>query len=117
MYTSRVVEKNKHGTRQMYNDGCRCALCRSAWAAYFREYRRSQGRRSRATELRDRDLHHTRAAVERAVSNEHDVQMPVKLTALGGQILLAKQQRTGKSRSEIIEELLRAHPTDATVTE
>lgn len=43
-------EKIKHGTRTMYNQGCRCQDCRAAVARYMREHRRE-----RAVELANRE--------------------------------------------------------------
>lgn len=97
----------EHGTRARYASGCRCRRCREAWASYIRGRRRASGRDDRARSQRRLDVRRTRSIVERAVETDADPEFPVKLSPLGGQILVAIQQQSGETRGAVIDELLR----------
>lgn len=98
----------QHGTTGRYQRRrCRCKKCRRAWADYVAKYRRSRGVKSRDEAVAVRDAKATRRLVERAVQAEEDVNLPVTLTGLGGQILVEMQQRDGRKRGEILDDLLR----------
>lgn len=62
--------------------------------------------------MAQRDVRHTRAIVQRAVETETNAKLPVELTPLGGQILVAIQERTGRSRDVVIDYLLREHGSE-----
>jgi hypothetical protein len=102
----------EHGTRARYAAGCRCRRCKGAWADYIRTRRRATGRDDRATSQTRLDARRTRSIVERAVETETDPEFPVKLSPLGGQILVSIQQQTGRSRGEVIDDLLRQVATN-----
>lgn len=105
-------QQPEHGTQRRYSRGCRCRRCRKAWREYVTARRRAAGKPS-ADQARHRlDVRRTRAIVERAVEQDEDPEMPVRFTPLGGQILVAIQQRTGRSRDTVIDELLRKHGGD-----
>lgn len=61
------------------------------------------------------DVKHTRTIVERAVEEGQDPELPVTLSPLGGQILVHIQQRTGRSRGAVLDDLLRQHGRDVPV--
>ena len=103
------MSNHEHGTRARYGAGCRCRRCKRAWREYITSRRRANGLPDRDTALAQRDVRHTRAIVQRAVETETNAKLPVELTPLGGQILVAIQQRTGRSRDVVFDELLREH--------
>lgn len=103
---------HEHGTRGRYGAGCRCRRCKQAWREYITNYRRAKGRPDRDTSLARLDVRRTRAIVQRAVESETNAKLPVELTPLGGQILVAIQQRTGRSRDVVIDDLLREHGSE-----
>lgn len=61
------------------------------------------------------DVRRTQAIVERALETDADPTLPVTLTRLGGQILVSIQQRTGRSRDTVIDDLLRRHGVEVEV--
>jgi hypothetical protein len=103
--------RQQHGTRARYTAGCRCRRCKGAWATYIRSRRHAAGR-DRATSQQRLDVRRTRTIVERAVEADADPELPVKLSPLGGQILVAIQQRTGRTRGAVLDDLLRAHGSE-----
>lgn len=105
---------HEHGTRARYGAGCRCRRCKRAWREYVTSRRRAKGLPDRDTALAQLDVRRTRAIVQRAVESETNAKLPVELTPLGGQILVAIQQRTGRTRDVVIDDLLREHGSDIT---
>lgn len=103
--------RHQHGTRARYAAGCRCRRCKGAWALYIRTRRHAEGR-DRPTAQQRLDVRRTRSIVERAVEADADPELPVKLSPLGGLILLARMERTGRSRGVVLDELLRAHGSE-----
>jgi hypothetical protein len=105
------VTPREHGTYLRYaNHGCRCRRCKKAWREYITSRRRRLGVPPRDVSMVRKDIRHTRAAVQRALETGEDARLPeVALTPLGGQILAAIQQRTGRSRDVVFDELLREH--------
>lgn len=106
-----------HGTQRRYTRGCRCARCRKAWRDYMTARRRVRGQADRAVAARRADVRRTQAIVVRAVEAQRDPVLPVELSRLGGQILVAIQQSTGRSRRTVIDDLLRQHGGDVPVRE
>lgn len=106
------MSNHVHGTRARYGAGCRCRRCRRAWREYITSRRRANGLPDRSTALAQRDVRHTKAIVQRAVEGETDAKLPVALTPLGGQILVAIQQRTGRTRDVVIDDLLREYGSE-----
>ena len=98
--------RHQHGTRARYASGCRCRRCKGAWASYIRDRRHAKGRDGETARQR-LDVRRTLSIVARAVETDEDAELPVKLSPLGGQILVARMQRTGRSRSAVLDELLR----------
>ena len=45
--------------------------------------------------------------VARALAQDSDVQVPVMLSPLAAQLLLARQERSGRSRAAVFDDLLR----------
>jgi hypothetical protein len=114
----RGMVTHEHGTRARYGAGCRCRRCKRAWREYITSRRRAKGQPDRDTAKAQRDVRHTRAIVQRAVENgEDDVELPLALSPLGGQILAAIQQRTGRRRDVVIDELLREHGAEIPLRE
>jgi len=63
---------------------------------------------SRDEALDGKDARHTRKVVDRALSDDSDtVKLPVRLTKLGAQILVSIQSRTGRTRHQVLDHLLR----------
>ena len=54
----------------------------------------------------------THAALERAMADDVDVKLQVRLSPLATGILHAKQQRTGKTKGEVLDQLLRSMPLE-----
>lgn len=106
---------HEHGTQPRYSSGCRCRRCKKAWREYVTGRRRARGQQDRAAALHRMDVKRTQAIVERAVVEEQDVVLPVELSRLGGQILVHIQQRTGRTRGAVIDDLLRKHGTEVEV--
>lgn len=83
-----------HGAKG-YRRGCRCSACRRGWAKYCQGLR--QGGRTRAT--RGRAFFPGKA----------NVPVSSQLTPLGDKILREAVRRTGRSRGDVLEQLLRTH--------
>lgn len=106
----------EHGTQPRYSNGCRCRSCKKAWREYITGRRRARGQQDRTAARRRMDIQRTRAIVERAVAEEQpEVLLPVELSRLAGEILVNIQQRTGRSRGAVIDDLLRKHGTEIEV--
>lgn len=103
---------HEHGTQRRYAMGCRCRSCRKAWREYITSRRRAKGLPNREGSRHRQDVRRTRAIVLRAVETEVDPELRLKLSPLGGQILVAIQQRTGRTSGNVIDELLREHGTN-----
>lgn len=81
-----------HGHARTYRHGCRCAECRTAWAQYI-------AARRRIGEVLDASRTYYPEKVAPPAT--------VGLTELAHDIVRAVQARTGRSRSDIIEHLIR----------
>lgn len=104
--TRRASRTFKHATRVGYTNGCRCELCRGAWAAYIRKRRHARGGVTRERRLLEQDIER----VERgSQSDDKAVAMQVRLTPLALRILAAAQRAKGLRRDDVVDRLLRQH--------
>ena len=87
--SGRRTTTTSHGTTACYVRGCRRRPCRAAWAEYMRQYRGTSAQRPAA-------YYGGRAEP-----------VTLRLTALGRRIMEAAQARTGHTRGDVIEHLLR----------
>lgn len=71
--------------------------------------RRRLGVPSRAASAIARDARAMRVKVARAVGRGRDIELRLRLSPLGGQILAAMQRRGRASRHQVVDKLLRAH--------
>jgi hypothetical protein len=75
-----------HGKYTTYAKGCRCERCRASWAAYMAEYKA----RSSGTYYAGKQ-----------------VSVRVRLTPLAEKILRQAEARTGQTRDDVVEAVLR----------
>lgn len=93
----RKLELAAHN-RNGYAKGCRCAECRADWAGYIRKWKHEHG----VCKPRGED---------RFYGGPFEAQT-VKLTALALRLLSGTEQRTGRPRHDIVEQLVREHIAD-----
>lgn len=116
-----MEKPTRHGTRASYSAGCRCEDCKTAWADYIRNYKRSKGQQQpRASHLVDQEIVQAEQRLAEIADGDDDARVLVALTPLGLSILLNLQRKLRQRRGEIFDRMLRdcgTHVADDVVTE